>query len=177
MKSSDGFIKRGFSVVLFVLFLSSYGCGGGRTMVMNRPDNSVKAKSVSISIDNATVDVPEYVTKYFDKYLAALLYEGDPNSDVKIVSFHKGPELKLIYKFIQYEPGERVARYFGAGMGSGEGSLTVEATYYDNNNNKICTIQAFGNVTAGFFGGSFDIAIENTAHEVANFTIKNFKGF
>lgn len=169
-------LQRGKLVILFVMLaILACGCGGGRTLVINRPDKNIKAKSLRIVSAEGTVDVPEDFRDYFEKYLSIMLFEGDPNEDKKISYFSNGSELKIIYRFVQYETGDRSLRYFGAGMGSGEGSLTVEVEYYDNSTDKkIATIQAFGNVTAGFFGGSFEIAIENTAREVAKYTIQNF---
>ncbi|HSK29843.1 MAG TPA: hypothetical protein VLA17_07755, partial [Candidatus Limnocylindria bacterium] len=62
------------------------------------------------------------------------------------------------------------------GIGNtGEGSLTVEAKFFDNADKELATIQAEGRIGSGFFGGDFSFALDKAAEKIAEYTKINFK--
>ncbi len=44
----------------------------------------------------------------------------------------------------------------------------------DSNDKELAKIQSEGEISSGFFGGSFDYAVQQTANEVAQYA-KNFR--
>jgi len=150
---------------LYSLLLLLVGCGVGKTLVLEPPEESYRVKSIEIVEQKPTIKVPENIRSKFKKDLAKNIY----------LKFNEGLELKLEYKFIQFNSGSRFTRWFWGGIGNaGEGSLTIQAVFYDKNGKKLSTIQVEGKIQSGFFGGSFDEALEKAAKELADYTIKNF---
>ena len=89
--------------------------------------------------------------------------------------FEKGSELRIRYRFVQFDPGNQFARWFWGGLGNtGEGSLSIEAKFVDSSGAEIATIQAQGSINSGFFGGSFELAIDKAAQEIAEYTVANY---
>lgn len=144
------------------------GCGAGRTMVTKTPEAAMKTGSVTISEDGSSVNVPDEVRTAFREKLTDLIYKDG--------EFVKGPGLRLQYRFIQFNPGNQFARWFLGGVGNaGEGSMTVEAKYLDEQKRELTTLQAEGRIGSGFFGGAFGFAIDKAATEIAEYTKQQFK--
>ncbi|MBI9076479.1 MAG: DUF4410 domain-containing protein [Desulfatibacillum sp.] len=156
--------------LIFLCILSTlilYGCGAGRTFVVEPCKTQYTASSVMFEENDSTVVVPTEMKITFQKALGDMLYEQR--------SLEKGSELKIAYSFIQFEPGSRFKRYMWGGVGnSGEGSLTIRAAFLDVAGNELSTIQTEGVIGSGLFGGSFDNAIEKAAEEIAEYVEKNY---
>lgn len=157
-------------VLLFGILLLGLGsgCGAGRAMIIKPSDTKIRVSSLSISEANSPIAVPTEIKSSFQKKAEELLYaEG---------AFQKGSELNIRYRFIQFDPGNQFTRWFWGGIGNaGEGSLTVEAKYFDAANNEISTIHSEGRIGSGAFGGSFDYAVEKAAEKIAEYTRTNFR--
>ncbi len=154
--------------LLTVLALVLAGCGAGRALVIKPPEMKLRAASVDASEGNSPVSVPADVKSTFLEKLNHFLYEEG--------AFQRGSDLKIQYRFIQYDPGSQFVRWFWGGIGNaGEGSLTVEAKYFDNSGKELATIQAEGRISSGFFGGDFSFAVEKAAEKIAEYTQVNFK--
>lgn len=157
-----------FFVLLAVVVSLLAGCGAGRSLVVQPPETKLRASSVDVSEGKSAVSVPSDIKSAFQQKLAKFLYEEG--------SFQKGSDLKIVYRFIQYDPGNQFTRWFWGGIGNaGEGSLTVEAKYFDSANKELATIQTEGRIGSGFFGGDFGFAVEKAAEKVAEFTTVNFR--
>lgn len=150
-------------ITLGVITLSSCGCG--RTIVdqpvvvpMHMPMNQVQ---ICRGVDN--INVPDNVKAVFEKELRKKLY-GD-----NLVK--NAPGIQLQYRFVQFNEGNRFARYFFGGIGNtGEASVMVEVIYLTPDNFEIGRIHTEGKISSGLFGGSCDNAIEKAAAEVACYT-------
>jgi hypothetical protein len=137
-------------------------------MIIKPPEASYKAASASFSEGKSPVKVPDEVKQVFEEKLGTFLY-GDGG-------FQKGSDLKIEYRFIQFNPGSRFARYMLGGIGNtGEGSITVEAKYFDNTGKEVCSVHCEGKIGSGVFGGDFDNAIEKAAKEITDYTKQTFK--
>jgi len=91
-------------------------------------------------------------------------------------AFQKGSELTIRYRFVQFDAGSQFTRWFLGGIGnSGEGSLTIEAKYFDMAGKELSVIQTEGRIGSGFFGGDFSFALQKAAEEIADYTKINFK--
>jgi hypothetical protein len=160
--------RAGLALCFFTLIVFLGGCGAGRTMVMKPTDVKQPFSSLEISEGNSTVAVPDEFKQGFAKELDKLIYEEG--------GFKKGSELKIKYRFIQFNPGSQFSRWMWGGLGSsGKGTLTVEAKFFDGTDKELATIQAEGEISSGAFGGSFDFAINKCATEIAEYTKQNFK--
>lgn len=145
---------------LLVIMVAS-GCGAGKTMVMKPPETAAKFSAVEVTEGQSTVNVPQEVRDSFQAKLSKLLYEEG--------GFTRGPGLTIRYQFIQYNPGNQFTRWFWGGIGNaGEGTMTVEATFL-NGDQELAKIQSEGKISSGAFGGSFDFAAQKAANEVAEF--------
>jgi hypothetical protein len=138
-------------------------------MVLKPTDIKQHFSSVEITEGNSTVNVPADAKNVFSQKLEKFVYEER--------GFQKGNELKLKYRFIQFNPGSQFARYMWGGLGSsGKGPLlTVEGKFFDRTDQELATIQSEGEISSSVFGESFDFAIEKCAKEIAEYTKQNFK--
>jgi hypothetical protein len=136
------------------------GCGAGRTMVLAPAETPERFSEAEIIEGQSTVSVPSDVNAAFQSKLAQLVYgEG---------GFSQGPGLKIKYRFIQFNPGSQFTRWFWGGLGSaGKGTMTVEAIFLDPSGKELAKIQSEGEITSGALGGSFDLAVQKAAAEVA----------
>jgi hypothetical protein len=140
-------------------------CGTARTMISEPviiPER-IETKSVAIVRGKDTVAVSDSVKTTFEKQLCRkLFFDG---------LVQRGSDITLEYRFIQYNEGNRFARYMLGGIGNtGEASLMMEVTYLDSNHQVLGKIMTEGRITSGLFGGSSDNAVEKAADEVASYT-------
>ncbi len=144
------------------------GCGVGRAMIVKPPEAKLRVNSVEFTEGISPVAVPADVKATLTEKLNQYLYgEG---------GFQRGKELKISYRFIQYDPGSQFTRWFWGGIGNaGEGSLTIETKYYDPNDKELATINVEGRIGSGFFGGALAEAIDRAAEKVAEYTKANFR--
>jgi len=153
--------------------LASVGCTSGRTMVMNVPTERIKAVSVNIVEDPATVSVPAEVTNMFRDKLERALFVGEEGSPP---FFTKGANLSIHYRFIQFTAGSRFKRWLAGGIGGyGEGVMTVEAKFINSSGKEISKIQSEGKIGTGIFGGAIDGAVEKCVEEVAQYAKQSFR--
>jgi hypothetical protein len=156
------------SLVLISVLVFCVGCGVGRNLVVKPPETKVRAASATASEANSSVSVPTEVKSEFQTKLDKYLYDEG--------AFKKGSELKIKYRFIQYEPGSQFSRWFLGGIGNaGEGSLMIEAKFFDSGDQELATIQTEGRIGSGFFGGSYSQALDKAAEKVAEFAKTNFR--
>ncbi len=140
-------------------------CGTAKTIVYNPVviPSCVAINQVQITCGTNTVPISESVISLFEQQLRKKLY-----GDNKIVC---GPEITLQYRFIQFDEGNRFARYMMGGIGNtGEASLMIEVTYFGPDGMEFGKIHTEGKISSGLFGGSSDNAISKAAAEVANYT-------
>lgn len=171
MDSRRNFMKSPSSICIVLLFTGALifaGCGAGKTLVLKPPEMKLRAVSVELSESKSTVSVPADVNSEFQEKLRQLLFEEG--------AFQKGTDLKIRYRFIQFNPGNQFTRWFWGGIGNaGEGSLTIETRYFDVADKKLSVIQTEGKIGSGAFGGALSFAIQKAAEEIANYTKVNFK--
>src|SRR5262249_29262004 len=111
-KARQGFIA-GF---VFAVLTLSAGCGVGRNLIVQPPQTRIRAASASAAEGNSPVGVPAEMKSEFQSKLDQYLYAEN--------GFQRGQELRIRYRFIQYDPGSQFSRWFFGGLGNtGEGSL------------------------------------------------------
>ena len=161
--------KKNFCLpVLAIVVAIGTGCGAGRTLVLKPSETRVRVSSIEAAEGSSPLNVPGEVKSEFQRKLEEYLYADK--------AFEKGKELSLRYRFIQFDPGNQFTRWFWGGIGNaGEGSLTVEAKFYDAANNELAMIHSDGRIGSGFFGGDFSYAVDKAAEKIAEYTKVNFK--
>lgn len=154
-------------VVLLALVLTLIGCGTAQTVVMNPVEKNIVISGVSVEADNHNIEVPEDIVQKLQAKIEEGLYKDN--------RYQRSRGLKIVYRFLQQDKGNQLARWFWGGIGNaGEASLTVLVRYLDVENNELGKIQVQGKIDSGFFGGSFTEAITKAADEIVKFTVVNF---
>lgn len=148
-------------MTLFLITLT--GCGAGKVLVLEPMHCTSQTQTIQIQPTTDTIKLDAAVANKFKKILASKMYAKE--------KFKPGDEITLKYRFLQLNEGNRFSRWFLGGIGNaGEGTLTVEVTYFDKNGKQIGKIQAEGKIGSGMFGGSFDNAFEKAADEIVKYT-------
>lgn len=151
-----------------LIFIS---CGTARTIVYEPViiPSHINTNQVEIFNGTDTTPISDNVKGHFEKQLRKILYRDG--------SIQCGPGIKLQYRFLQYEEGNRFARYFLGGVGNtGEASLMIEVTYFDCEGNELGRVQTEGKISSGIFGGSSNNAVDRAAEEIAHYTRKVILG-
>ncbi|RMD88478.1 MAG: hypothetical protein D6807_05670 [Alphaproteobacteria bacterium] len=160
---------RGAPIVLLALLLSA--CGAGRTIVLDPAERSEIETYVAASVVHGedTIEVPEKVTAAFGKELDRAFF-GDKGA------FEKGDDgLKVTYRFLQFDPGNRFSRWFFGGIGNaGEATMLAEIRFDRPDGVEMARIQVEGKIGSGFFGGATDSALEKAAKEAADYARAHF---
>lgn len=93
------------------------------------------------------------------------------------VGVKQGSEITLNYRLTNINQGNQFKRWFLAGMmeNPGEGTIIVEVTYIDQNNNVLGKINTEGKTEQGLFGGTFSNAIDAAVNQIVRFTLQSFR--
>ena len=121
---------------------------------------------MAIAHGEDTVDVEDEYGAYFQTKLGEELYQEG--------AFVNGDEMTMRYRFIQLDNGSRAERYL-LGPIAGKGTMTIEIIYLDSEGTEVAKIHTGGEVSGGFFGGSFKSALDKAAQEAAEYAISNFR--
>lgn len=155
-----------FGLITLCLIALS-GCGAGKVLVLEPVNPCQSVRTIHVQPTADTIKLDPTMAKKFEKILTAKMYAKD--------KFSPGNEITLKYRFLQLNEGNRFSRWFLGGIGNaGEGTLTVEACYFDKSGKQIGKIQAEGKIGSGMFGGSFENAFEKAADEIVKYTYSSF---
>jgi hypothetical protein len=163
-------MKLANTLVVLALAVTISACASGATTVLAPPSAATQATFNTLKIESGTdtVSIPVDARAHFEKRLNEYLLTATPPT-----KFAPGNDLTLRYRFIQFEEGSRALRYL-IGFGAGKGKMTAEITFLDAQGKEVAKINVEGEISMGFLGGDFDMAISQAAREVADYTIKNF---
>jgi hypothetical protein len=138
----------------------------GRLIVNEVSDSTVHVKTINFVQLKPTVDVDPKLLKVVQDEVEGHVLEDEV--------FSRGNELTLSYRIVQYESGNRAARYFSVGQ-AGEGSITIDATFTDSQGSVLAKVQASGEIRSGALGGGSNNSIENAADVIGKYARKHFK--
>ena len=80
------------------------GCAGSILNIIKPLDVKMRVSTLQLAEGISTVEIPDEEKKMFGEILSKTLYsEGN---------FKKGPDLKLEYRFTNFDAGSRAMRYF-----------------------------------------------------------------
>ncbi len=155
-------------IILSTTAFMMQACGSGRTIVLDPVKHPCQPGGVRICATPSSTEVPEEIKTSFDQLLRERLY--------KEAGVKEGPETTLNYRFIQVNEGSRFQRWLLGGLGnSGEGTLTTEVTYVDQNHHIVGKIHTEGKIGSGMFGGGFSNAIESAVDQIVQYTLKTIQ--
>ncbi len=164
---------RTTAVVLFALLpaLLLAACGTGRTIVLDPADRTEIETYHAAAIRHAedTVEVPEKVLDAFDTELHKAFFGEE-------AVFEDGEDgLRVEYRFLQFDPGNRFSRWLFGGIGNaGEATMLAEVRFLKPGGAEMARIQVEGRIGSGFFGGATDSALEKAAEEAAAYARAHF---
>lgn len=150
-----------------LLALTLTACGAGHTVVISAPAAPLKAETVALAYEEATVKVPDAAVAKMSQALDKRFFAA------KGARFRPGKDLVIKWGFIGYDPGSQFTRWF-IGFGAGEAKMVVRAEFFDPAGTKLASIQADGSVSGGFFGGSSDDGLTEVADQIAKYAEANF---
>lgn len=146
------------------------GCSSSNTQVLGNAtiQKGVVQKYDSFVIEESIIanNVPQEKRTYFQNKLGTMFKDG---------GFKDGNGIKVTYSFMAYNEGSQFSRYMLGGLGGGKGKLMVKTSFYDVKTGALLNeIQSEGEVSGGFFGGSFDGTLNAVAEEIYNFAKSNY---
>lgn len=153
------------NIAAAALFAAVAGCASATTTVLEPTEVSIKSETIAIAHGDDTVPVEAEFGSYFRTKLGEELYKQG--------GFSEGEGLALRYRFIQLDEGSRAERYL-LGPIAGKGSMTIEIVFLDPEGTELSKIHTGGEISGGFFGGSFKSALDKAAKEAAEYAINNF---
>ena len=136
-------------------------------MVIAPNTTACKAKQVTLSYENATVQVEDECVAELKRYMEDEFFG-------KEALFTRGEQLTVKYGFMTFDEGSQAARYFLSGLGGGEAKMVVGAEFFDAQGNSLAKIQSEGRLGGGFFGGDAGSAIKKAAQEIADYAEATF---
>jgi hypothetical protein len=159
-------LVRALVVIVAALVLS--GCASGAITVLSPAQIPPGATYPTLKIESATdtVTIPADARAHFEKRLNEYLFAANSG-------FTPGDALIMRYRFIQFDEGDRALRYL-IGFGAGKGKMTAEVIFLDTTQKELAKITVEGEISMGFLGGDFDMAISTAARKVADYAIATF---
>ncbi|MFC1855372.1 DUF4410 domain-containing protein [Thermodesulfobacteriota bacterium] len=158
-------IRIGLYAIMLLALVALGGCGAyGKTMVVKEVENKkVKVTTYEIAEGKHAVEVPAEYKKLFVEILTDNL-EDD--------GLKKGKDLKIEYKFTEYDEGSGGLRFLlGGAGGMGEGKMVINVRFLDASGKALAEISAKGIVDTD---KDFEPAIEFAAGEVSEYIEDNF---
>lgn len=150
-----------------ICILILQGCGSSRVVVLEPVKPVKNVVGIHLDAGSHTTKVDREYVDVFESVIREKLY--------KEYAFKDGRDLTIRYRFIQFDPGSRFTRYMLGGLGNaGEGSMTVEFIFFDEQNQEVGKIHTEGKIGSGFFGGSTDSAVESAAEALLRYIESNF---
>lgn len=129
------------------------------------PAKAHKVSSIDIAPERSTVQVAPEAVARFQKFLEDDFYYKH--------GFQRGNQLKLRWRFTEFDQGNRALRYF-VGFGAGNGKVVAHATFLDEKNRVVGAVEAHGRIVSGMFGGSYDTALRNCTDEINRYAEEHF---
>lgn len=155
-----------FNLAIMAAMFVVAGCATATTTVREPAKAAFKTDTATVEHGDDTVAVEAEYGTYFRNKLAEALYGKG--------GFMQGDGMTVRYRFIQLDQGSRAARYM-LGPIAGKGTMKIEIVFLTPEGEEFATIETGGEVSGGFFGGSFKSALDKAAAEAAEYAIANFR--
>ena len=166
-------------ITLCILLLSSICCFSQQT------NNSKPQTYQNIEVEKFTVkEKVEYEAEKLDNLMSEIIYALKNTKKFqnvmllaeKPVNTSTDPVLKISGEIIQYDKGNRAARYL-IGFGAGKTKVKAKLKFTDSASGKLLLEKDIdGSVWIGLFGGDSEGAKSDLAKDIANLVKKQFGG-
>lgn len=148
--------------IVILINICPFECAGIEKTTVSRPHDIQKDNtSLTISEGNSRAYVPTEIKMSFQESLNNFLFEKG--------KFKRGTGLKMVYSYIQFNPGNQAVHDLIRG-GMGEGSIVINVSYIDSYGNEISNMQASRKISVGY---PASVVIEECAREIALYTEAN----
>jgi hypothetical protein len=154
------------SAVTLMALLLLAGCSSGKITGAEGPAGNARFTAMEIYRGQDAMAVSAGISKTFEARLRRQLTRSN--------GFVQGEGLRLLYRFISFDPGDRMTRYMTLGL-SGEAVARVEVRMFDAQNRPLGRVESEGRLSTGLFGGGTDATAENCADEVAAHILANYR--
>jgi hypothetical protein len=161
-----------FALLILIVFVT--GCAAGRTQIIQPTKVGFKNYRILEIADFKNYvgsKVPSGMCKRLPDSIAnkvATLNLFQAVNRITVVNEWKSETKTLVIEgiVVEYEPGDQAKRWFGGFTGYGKGFVTVQLTAIDKSTKeKIFKGNVGSEISGGFFGGSFDEAIQKAIEE------------
>lgn len=150
-------MKKLFSIVTVVIAFLLTGCSSIKVEDNLSDSSNVVYETYSLKNVSSKEEIDPKVAEIFEKALDGYLNR---------YGYRKGNDLIINYDIKAFDPGNRALRMF-IGFGLGKGTLEVNSTLVARDGKKLGSVHSESALRMGFFGGSLNSIIENTAKKVA----------
>jgi len=153
--------------VTVLLLVSLAACSGARNWEVANRSSGDRFSRAEVRFEDSAVRVNRDALRTLQAEIEERLYEDE--------GFQAGNDLRLYVQFQGYDEGSRFARWALTGIGgAGEGTVTVRTRFVNPVGQVIAETRTEGSISAGFFGGSIDSALEQAAERIADYARDNF---
>jgi hypothetical protein len=171
------------NLVLMILILFAFGCAAGRTQIVQPKKRGFKDYPILEITDfknyvgsEVPPEISQRVPDSIAKKVAALNFFQAVNR-IPVVTEWKSETNTLVIEgtIIEYDPGSQAKRYLAGFTGYGKGFVTVQYIAIDKaTKEEIFKANVGSEISGGFFGGSFDEAVEKLVEEAVECIQTNY---
>jgi hypothetical protein len=140
-------------------------------LLVERPaaQTATRVGSVTLVYDEQVTGVPADASAYVQRKLEEAFYGGDQ------AFFTRGSEMTVRYHFVGFDRGSRFGRYMLGPLGVGEAQMVLEAEFVAPDGTVMAVVRGQSDVRGGFFGGSYNTAIDKAVREIRNYAVAHFR--
>jgi len=160
-------VKRNILFALLVAAAPLSACASNHLLVQQPASSRFHAQSVTLSYQGGGAAATDDAAAYLQQKMKEAFFEKD-------APFSQGNELTVRYRFVGFDRGSRMSRYFLGGLAGGEAEMVIEAEFVAPDGKVLAKVQSQGRVQGGFFGGSSNSAIDGAVKEIHDFAVANF---
>lgn len=156
-------------VLASILALSAAACANNSLMVEAPNASSYRTQFATISAADSTVPVDADNQAYTLRKLQDAFFGGDTPL------FKEGEGITARYRYVTFDEGSQVGRYFGGGLLGGGSKVVLEVTFLNPAGEELSTVRSEAAVNGGFFGGSNKSGIDAAVKNIAEYAAAEFR--
>lgn len=156
------------SILLALLIAAPISaCASNHILVEQPAVTAFHTQSVALDYEAGGAGVTDDAAAYLQRKMQEAFFSGD-------TPFARGNGLTIRYRFIGFDRGSRMGRYFLGGLAGGEAQMVIQAEFVAPDGKVLAKIQSQSRVNGGFFGGSSNSAIDGAVKEIRDYAVANF---
>ena len=131
--------------------------------------NAARVGSVTLVYDEQVTGIPAESSAYVQRKMEEAFFGGDNSF------FARGTEMTVRYHFVGFDRGSRFGRYMLGPLGVGEAQMVLEAQFVAPDGRILAVVRGQSDVRGGFFGGSYNTAIDKAVREIRDYAVAHFR--